>query len=144
MIALTWLLRSFILQDIHNIDVIRFAFVWRWLRLLILSRLASISNHLALSDLIFARSCESCFFGILIRSIEVLRFILLIHKSCYLILRALQELINLALPLMFDWIISSLYTWWVHRVMGPSTPGTFSSSHLYSWLRSWWSWRSCS
>jgi len=137
------LLRSFILQDIHNIDVIRFAFVWRRLRLLILSRLSSVSNHLTLSDLIFARSCHD-FFGILIRSIEILRFILLIHKSCYLILRALQELINLALPLMFDWIISSLYTWWVHRVMGASTPSTLGSSHLNSWLRSWWSWRSCS
>jgi hypothetical protein len=136
-------LLAFVFQDINNVDIVRLYFI-RWLSLLILSGLSCVPYNLTFSNLIFSWSCHYLF-GVLIRSIEVWILLFLIHKSSNLLLRTLEEFVYLALSLMLDWIISSLDSWWIYRVVSSSTACAFcTTSHLNTRLRSRWAWRRCS
>lgn len=78
--------------------------------------------------------------GILVRGnlflIIFFRPLVFAHEICNLLLRTLQELVNLTLPLVLNRVVSSLDAWWVYRVVACSADTIFgATSYLNSGLR---------
>ena len=133
------LLLSFVFKHIDYVYIVRFTFRLR-LGLLVWSGLASVTNNLAFADLVFSWGCHDLF-GVLVRSIEVLRLVFLVHEGCDLLLRALKELVYLTLPLVLDGVVSSLNPRWIYRIVSSCTTCALGTTcHLNSWLWSWGSW----
>lgn len=128
------------LQNIHYVDVIRLALSLLGGGGLLRSRLSCVAYHLALPKLVFTRG--HYLFGVFVGIIEILTGLFLVHQRSDLLLGALEELVDLTLPLVLNGVIPPLNTWWVHRVVCSSALSALSApSYLNSGLRSRGAWR---
>ena len=132
----------FCFQYIHNFN----AFIAIWMLLWIVIWLHSIcvvvanvlsikcrSLHLLLIVVIY-------FYFLLHIVIQWCCFVLVAHYRCNLFLRTLCKFLNLALSLMFNRIISTLYTRWVYWYVTATWILLVPTSYLHPRLRSRWAW----
>lgn len=141
---------TFILQNIDNVNIILLlaSFIRVIILIVALVRrylLVLVNGIRVLTGMLFCRSSQITLRILLRIRILYNSFAFLILKSGDLLLGALHELVDLALSLVLNGVISSLDIRWVNRIL-TTAPRLFSAliSHLNSRLRSTraWTWSS--